>query len=391
MRVFGDVGREDEANKINDSRPIVFDTSLEKITHANVLAKLGRHDEAGTILTDLIDERVAVDESLYELSLLGGKHWTKEHKDLADARLAHYVKLGRGSVALCFAAGRIADYEKRFDDAFKHYKAGNDLSENTFDIDAYRKLADRIMGVFEPDQLRNKSRYGISSDVPVFVVELPRSGKTTLERALSQHPEIFGAGEIGLQTIVEGGIIVGLDQDLDNEYEDRVRGLQPDEARMQAESYLEEIVRYSRSSKYILNTLPLNFQNVGVLHMLFPRAKFIHMRRNSIDTCLFCFTKKPRNAHSYTDNLRIMGDYYTEYRRQMSHWNGMIPDHIFDVYYEDLVKEPRSVLVGICDFLGLGYDDEFASRRPMAGVTSLESGKDEAPLKGTSKNPCSEP
>jgi hypothetical protein len=237
-----------------------------------------------------------------------------------------------------------------------------------------------MIELFSPALFQAKTGFGSASHTPTFIVGLPRAGKTIVEGALSRHPRVHGAGELSLQTLVEGGLIVGLDPDLPAGFEEKIGKLDADEARILADTYLKEIVRYNPKSRFVLNTLPQNFQNIGVLHLLFPNAKFIHVKREPVDNCLFCFMKKFANPHTYSQDLGIMGAYYRCYAELMDHWKSIFPGKIHDVRYEDFVADPAATLNDVLDFLGLDLDPDMRAQTPTAGRGSVRAGHVTEPI-----------
>lgn len=121
-----------------------------------------------------------------------------------------------------------------------------------------------------------------------------------------------------------------------------------------------------------------NYFFVGMLHLLFPRAKFINTRRNPVDTCLSGFTKlfKDDMPHSY--DLRELGRYYRQYDALMRHWENVLPaGTMMVVDYENVVADTEGSARALIDFIGLEWDDAclafHKSARPVktASVTQV--------------------
>lgn len=379
-RAYCDIDRINEARECLDAGSINTNSPTERLTHVNVLARLGRVDEAKEMLLTQIGDGQALAESLYELTGFTGKHWAPEHTEQIKRLLADPKRSPDERTALHFSAARIANHEGRYDDAFSHYSQANSQSDSPFAIATYRQTIQRIIRLFTPDLFRVKAGFGDPSETPIFVIGLPRAGKSILESALCRHPQVHGAGEISLHTLIEGGLILGLDAELPNGFEEKIEAMDSRESQVLAKTYLEEIVRYNRKSRFVVNTLPQNFQNIGVLHVLFPNAKYIHIRRDPIDTCLFCFTKNFQHAHTYSQDLAVMGMYYQSYREIMDHWNSVIPDRIIDVDYEKFVTDPALTLKSVLEFLDLDLDQDVLGQIPTAGRGTTEAGYGVGPV-----------
>ncbi len=255
---------------------------------------------------------------------------------------------------LHFAAAHVEEADGRYDEAFRHYGAANKLVGHAFDIDTFSTTVDTICELFNGEFLRERKSFGVESPLPVFVAGLPRSGKSLIERYLGGHPLIEGAGEIGLGLIESVDVVAKLENaGLPDSYASLLTGLTRERSEELSARYLNELRRYSSKAKRIVNSMPGNFHNIGLLSLLLPGARFIFVRRSPLDTCVSCFMKNFQNAHPYTNKLTVMGGYYRHYRRLMDHWRTVVPDRILEVSYENFVSDPQSELHRLVDFLGL--------------------------------------
>jgi hypothetical protein len=92
--------------------------------------------------------------------------------------------------------------------------------------------------------------------------------------------------------------------------------------------------------------------------MALPNARIIHMRRDPIDTCLSCFSKRFSSEHAYTYDLVELGRYYRCYEALMEHWRHVLPQGaILDVHYEEVVADLESQARRMLAFCGLEWDD----------------------------------
>jgi hypothetical protein len=136
------------------------------------------------------------------------------------------------------------------------------------------------------------------------------------------------------------------------------------------QDYLSALTTPAGNARRVTDKLLTNYFFVGLLHLLFPKAKFINTRRNPVDTCLSGFTKlfKDDMPHSY--DLGELGRYYRQYDALMKHWEKVLPKGVMKVVnYEDVVADTDKYAREIIDFIGVEWDDaclEFhKSKRPV--------------------------
>lgn len=259
---------------------------------------------------------------------------------------------------LHFALGKAYDDTGQYEKAFQHFKAGTVLKRSKLKYDESQTLGfiDSIREVFNEGFMKKPPVAGNRSEVPVFIVGMPRSGSTLVEQVLSNHPDTFGAGEIkefSRQLNMMRGRFPGLPK-----YPQIVQKMNAAQLNLLAEGYLSKLVALSPGSARITDKLLTNYYFVGLLHMLFPKARFIHTRRNPVDTCLSAYTKlfKDDMPHSY--DLGELGRYYRKYDELMAHWEQVLPQGVMKtVVYEDVVNDMPAMARDLIEFLGLPWNE----------------------------------
>jgi tetratricopeptide (TPR) repeat protein len=323
--------------------------------HADALIALGRMDEAA----DLLRENIA-----------RGYYVAATYRTLADTQKfpsepvelgAILAKLGEpnlGQVDRMFlhhAAGKILNDIGRYDEAVDHFQASKAAAGQGFGLGAYQRRVDTLIAAFTPQLLKSKTGFGDPSEVPVFVVGMPRSGTTLTEQICASHSAVHGAGELGkLGTVVRSG---GYAQAPNGSVQKPPQALSADEARSMAADYLGFVRRLAPSSARIIDKMPHNFQLIGMIALLFPNAKIIHCTRDPIDNCISCFFSTFNESHGYNTDLRTLGLYYREYKRLMDHWNALLPGRIYECNYETMIADQEAESRRLIDFLGLPWDD----------------------------------
>ena len=161
--------------------------------------------------------------------------------------------------------------------------------------------------------------FGLESEVPVFVVGLPRSGTTLVEQILASHSQVLGAGEIQLAAETMAA--------LGREEADRIDGLRqmdrPTACRLAA-WHLGRLRASNLAAARIVNKMPDNYLYLGLLASLFPRAKFIHCRRDLRDVAVSCWITHFQEVR-WANDQRHIASRFQQYQRMMEHWRKVLP------------------------------------------------------------------
>ncbi len=258
------------------------------------------------------------------------------------------------SITLHFALGKCYDDSKQYDKAFPHFLEGCRLKRATYDYDAdeVTKHFDSIMRIFIPDTIERLCGAGDPSSVPIFVLGMPRSGTTLTEQIIASHPDVHGAGELpDLLAIAQrpvNGVV----------YPDNLLTINRVQLTIWGADYVAGLRRRAPAAKHITDKMPANFFAVGLIHLMLPNAKIIHVNRNPVDTCLSCFTRLFNRKQNQTYNLAELGRYYVDYVRLMNHWRTVLPAGAFlDVQYEEIVADQEAQARRMLDYCGLEWND----------------------------------
>jgi len=252
--------------------------------------------------------------------------------------------LGRCShqegLLLHFALGKAHMDSGRTDQAFAHWHEGNRMKRAVIDYDsdaAVRQIAMCAAATQNPD-IRESAAEAQLSDVPVFIVGMPRCGSSLIEQILASHPEIHGAGElVQLRALFEAA--------------------EPG-SRPIAEMALEKLRRFAPRAARIIDKDLCNFLHLGVIHRALPRARIIHCRRDPLDTCFSAYTKLFAGDFGFTYEQRELGAYYRHYHALMAHWRSLLPEQVFmEIDYEALVSDPQTQTHRLLEFLDLPWNE----------------------------------
>jgi hypothetical protein len=186
---------------------------------------------------------------------------------------------------------------------------------------------------------------------------MPRSGSTLVEQIISSHPDIYGAGEVKYLSRALGQLrdrFPSLPK-----FPQMMTKITPAQLDIVGKNYLSALSKDAGNAKRITDKLLTNYFFVGLIHLLYPKAKFIHTARDPVDTCLSGFTKlfKDDMPHSY--DLGELGRYYRKYQELMAHWEKVLPKGTLKtVVYEDVVANTEKEAKALIEFLGLEWNDK---------------------------------
>jgi Flp pilus assembly protein TadD len=350
-------GRYDEAER-QARRAVALDPkdAEPRNTLGIVLTVLGRFEEATASLETALILAPAFPEAIYNLILASDAHSSPEFA----ARIEAMLPLGpppEMMAMLHFALGKIYGDLRDYTRAFENYRAGNDLAvtKASFSAPNWNAHIDRLIAIFSREFFAARTNLGTNSRRPVFIFGMLRSGTTLVEQIVASHPEAAAGGELDAIP----GLVKGLPRRLGTTtpYPACVAEMGEPGTRDLALEYLADLDRVDTASARVTDKQPFNFENLGLLALLFPQAAFIHCRRDPLDTCLSCYFQKFGPRVDFSFNLENLGAYYRGYRRLMDHWRKVLPVPMLEVDYEDLVENQDAVSRNLIDHCGLPWDD----------------------------------
>lgn len=279
-----------------------------------------------------------------------------ERRSLPDLTSAHFA-LGKAYLDMGDAAR-----------AFSHLNTANRQKRSTFRYDsaATDRWMQGIADTFAPALFERLRRVGVPSELPVFIVGMPRSGTSLVEQILASHSQVFGAGELSaLRLVIESH----------GPFPDLLHSMTPETAQRLGRAYLDRIEPLAHGHLRLIDKMPGNFLYAGLISLILPGARLIHCRRDPVDTCLSCYTKQFSGEQQFTYDLTELGEFYTSYQRLMDHWTRVLPsDRYIQVDYESVVDDLEGEARRLVSFLGLPWEDaclQFHTHRRVVRTASV--------------------
>ena len=321
------------------------------------------HYKLAELLRGKLPEKdLAVQRRLLEQGSASG-----EQRELTDAQ----------RLLLHFGLAYVLDAQGEYAEAAEHLTRGNVMQlarwrkyGQEYDAKEHELLVTRMIGVCTPDFFERVRGFGLESEIPVFVVGLPRSGTTLIEQILASHCQVFGAGEIKLaeETMAAFG----------GQGENSIEGLRQldrETARRLASRHLERLRAFSPAVLRIVDKMPDNYLFLGLLASLFPRAKLIHCRRDLRDVAVSCWMTHFQELRWTNDQQHIVSRFH-EYQRLMEHWRAVLPLPLLEVDYEETVADLEGVARKLVAWCGLEWEPKclefYQAKRPVRTASAVQ-------------------
>ena len=258
-------------------------------------------------------------------------------------------------ISLQFTLGRVWESERDYPRAFGHFQEGNRLKRASIDYDETRQaqfFADFL------DVYPAMAAHGLEQgdERPVFIVGMPRSGTSLVEQILASHPKVYGAGEThALRNCLREELPP---DNGDYALPRQLAGLDTAAFQRIAARYSRYLDEIAPGTLRVTNKLPGNMVFVGLMRLLYPKARIIHCLRDPLDTCLSCYTKLFTTGHPFSYGLGELGRFHRMYQGLMAGWRDMLPqDTMLELRYEELVSDLEGGARRLVEHCGLPWDD----------------------------------
>ena len=297
--------------------------------------------------------------ALWQLAgLLGGK-LTEPERVLLERRLAEPDLNDADRAKLLFGLAQVCDAKGEYDQAAALLRQANALmltlnrqKGQQYDLDDNARLVEHLIAGFTPAFFERMRGFGLETERPVFIVGLPRSGTTLTEQILAAHSQVYGAGELRLAR--EDFLALGT-QPTDESAFASLPGLPADACRRLAQRHLDQLAALNRTADRVVDKMPDNYMYLGLLAALFPRAKFIHCRRDLRDVAVSCWMTHFERL-CWANDLGHIVARFREYQRLMEHWRTVLPVPMLEVHYEETVADLPGVARRLVEWCGLDWE-----------------------------------
>ncbi|QEG39372.1 tetratricopeptide repeat-containing sulfotransferase family protein [Roseimaritima ulvae] len=323
---------------------------------ANATLETGDVETARAIFRSVVTGDHPMPQSEFELSRIEEVGSPEAISRLRE--MLRSVTLPEQEKKLClFALGNRLQSQEKWEEAATQYLLASEIGNTD-------------------EQLRNKERYSAQpicrtydaeyfqavqwhdrceSDLPIFIVGMPRSGTTLVEQILSCHPDLFAAGELPTIAHLFDSLTNGEEQ-----WKSDPQLLRSSEiARLKplGDQYIAELMRRMAGAempKRVTDKMPTNHRYLGFIANILPKANIVHVLREPKDVFASCIQLNLNWPFSDPDALVY---YIKQYQRLMMHWRKTLPINLVEVQYEQLVQNARPEVSRLLESVGLEWDE----------------------------------
>ncbi len=348
------------------------------------LMQMGEFDKA----KEALDKAISLDK-LYALDF----NWEKVNKGYdTQERIDQLIKINdtvevNDSFKSFYYLSRAFAHQKDkdFEQAFKYFQKANSKYRKLVkynpqsQVNFYNHLIHNFTKEYFNKLSAISKKHSEPDIVPVFIVGMPRSGSTLIEKILCAHDEVSGVGEVNDFKENLLNILGDANQQVSS-IAYSVSDISEDQLIALKERYIKLIkaknVRVNKNSKprYLVNKMLTNFQFLPLIKAIFPSAKIIHAKRDALDTCWSCYKMFFNGDDNYIYNLKELGFQFNLYSQLMEHWMTIVNEgDVFEMDHEKLTKNPEEEIRRLLDYCELDWDDKCIRFHEQVGTVRTAS------------------
>lgn len=255
--------------------------------------------------------------------------------------------------ALEFARYKELEDVGRYEEAWQALVRANSVMKalHPWDTRAARQRRDELIRICTPEFVSPDS-VNFDEPQPIFILGMPRSGTTLLDRLLGSHPDVVSTGELEdfAQQLCWAADQPGL---LDTRM---LRCISDMDYAELGRRYLSQTRWRARGARFFIDKQPWNHAVAGLIARALPSARLLHISRNPMDVCFSNFRAMLGARYAYSFDLEALGLHYLDYCRLQAHWQQIMPRRLLNLSYHDLVHDTEGTLRKVLAFCGLGWD-----------------------------------
>lgn len=343
--------------------------------HALLLQFVGRIDEACTVLDNCLERWPNFGSAALTRTRLRRQKPGSNHVQIHRGQLKDVQPNSLDHASFEFALFNELDDLGRYDEAWASLERANAImhARNPYDERGDARMLDATMDCCGPEMSAHvEAGERHDGPMPIFIVGMPRSGTTLLDRMLSNHSMVISAGEIsdffkqwrraaGIGRLTTEDVLKGIRRSSDIDFE--TLGMR----------YLKQTQWRAHGRDYFIDKMPNNFPLLGFIHRALPHARILHVSRDPMAVCFSNFKAMFGDTSPHTYDLTLLGKFNRRHERLRKHWLAMFPESLLDVSYASLVQSPEATMRGVLEFCGLEFESRCMDPTRNEGAVSTPS------------------
>jgi tetratricopeptide (TPR) repeat protein len=332
---------------------------------------VGRIEDAEADYDRVIATDPADVEAWWNRSELRRQTPERNHLEALLGRLRAGFTAPIGEVPIRYALAKEFEDIGRYAEAWAHLAAGAAIRRRHLQYDVRHDVetVGWIMQAFPAPPPRIE---GCPSTEPIFILGMPRTGSTLLERIMTGNAGVHAAGEL---VDFAAALVAAVHAKIGSTRIPRralVAGSATVDFTALGADYLERTRPRTGHTPHFIDKMPLNYLYCGLIHPALPNARILHLARHPLATCYAIFKTLFNQGYPFSYDLTEVAEYYIGYHQLMTHWRRVLPDTILDVSYEKLATSPAAEARRVFDHCGLTWSDDCLDigRRGTASTTA---------------------
>ena len=339
--------------RVNARQPRIW------MTYGHALKTAGRAADSIAAYRQAVALEPTLGEAYWSLANLESFQFTAADIEAMQRRRARLDLSPSDRLHFEFALGRACEHERRFEEAFRHYREGNAqrLALRPYQAVDTTAFVRRAKALYTPEFFARYLNSGCTATDPIFILGMPRAGATLIEQILASHSQV--------EVTMELPDIPSIARELAGKPGRAPAGIYPEVLADYSPAALcslgERFVSATRvqrrtSAPVFIDKLPNNWLHLGLIHLILPRARIIDARRHPMACCFANFKQHFARGRSFAYSLEDLGAYYNCYVELMAHFDQVLPGRVHRVIYEHLVYDTEAQVRRLLDYCGLEFE-----------------------------------
>ena len=285
------------------------------------------------------------------------KNDKSNHMENMEKKLTHNLNK-TDLMLLNYSLGKAYEDINNYEKSFLHLKRANDLNNEIINYipSNENKIFENIKIIFKDNFNAINKDYN-SDKIIIFIVGMPRSGTSLIEQILSSNENVYGAGELPFIGNLAENLFFNNKIKLNF---NSLKEIEEEKFIKLNKDYFQKLSSFEINKKIFIDKAPFNFKWIGLIKKIIPNSKIIHCRRDAMDICWSNYKNFFSSIKmNYSNNFKNIAYFYNLYLDIMNYWKNKFKEEIYDIDYENLIKNPEKEIKNLVNFCELDWDENY--------------------------------